>query len=72
MLIGCSNSFPSRSEIFAAPLDMIFLTKYGPSQFGLNFPLGSNEMGLAYFNTQSPSLIGLTLTPLLKALAILC
>ena len=36
----------------------------------LEFPLGSNGIGLNYFRTQSPSLITLGLTPLLNALAI--
>ena len=44
MLVGLENSFPSESINLTAPLDRMVLTRYGPSQFGLNFPLGCNVL----------------------------
>ena len=69
MLVGSENLLPSKSITLIAPLDRTALTRYGPSQFGLNFPLGSKTFCLACFSTQSPAFILLCFTFLLKALA---
>ena len=68
MLVGSENSFPSESISLTALLDKTVLTRYGPSQFGLNFPLGSKTFCLACFSTQSPAFTLLCFTFLLKAL----
>ena len=49
ILMGSLNSLPSKSERMAAPLENNFFARYGPSQFGLNFPLGSVMIGLVSF-----------------------